>query len=96
MGQLEWAPKIADVMMQGVNMITTYETNELFVPGNFLRLQIQIEEEKYSDMADSGDDTRNYLINLANSYLELQNTKFQIDAFLFNAGLIDKPDSPAV
>ena len=96
MGQLEWAPKIADVMMQGVNMITTYQTNELFVPGNFLRLQIQIEEEKYSDMADSGDDTRNYMINLANQYLELQNTKYQIDAFLFNAGLIDKPNSPEV
>lgn len=96
MGQLEWVSKISDVMMQAVNMITTYECNELLADSNFLRLQIEIEEEKYADMADSSDDTRNYMVALADKYLALQNTQYLIDAFLFNAGLIDQPNPPVV
>ncbi|HQV00308.1 MAG: patatin-like phospholipase family protein [Bacteroidia bacterium] len=96
MGQIEWATKISDVMMQGVNMVTSYECNELFKTGNFLRLQIEIDDEKHSDMADSSDATRNYLIQKANTYLADPKVQYQIEAFLYNAGLIETPVGPPV
>jgi uncharacterized protein len=68
-GLLDWATNIADVMMQAVNQTTTYQADELTANENFLRINVDITDEKFSDMANSSDDTRNYLINTVQSQL---------------------------
>ena len=60
-GELQWIQKITDIMMKGVNQTTDYEGSEMLNDGNYLRLTIDIGEEKYSDMSDSSEETRNYL-----------------------------------
>ena len=66
-GLLDWATKISDVMMQAVNQATNYQAEELTKEGNFMRINLDIMEEKYADMADSSDETRNYLVNQVQS-----------------------------
>jgi patatin-like phospholipase/acyl hydrolase len=84
-GQLDWAVPISDVMMQGVNQTTCYMAEELLPAGQFLRLSVDIDEEKYSDMADSSDETRNYLVNKVNKDV-IQNRAMmeKLDKFLGN------------
>jgi len=60
-GQLQWITRITDVMMKGVNQSTDYETREMLDDNQYLRLNIEIKEEKYSYMADAGEATRKYL-----------------------------------
>jgi len=62
-GMLDWATNITDVMMQAVNQTTSYQVDELTKSGNFLRINVDIENEDFADMADSSDETRNYLIS---------------------------------
>ena len=62
-GLLDWATNITDVMMQAVNQTTNYQGEELTAKGNFLRINLDITDPKYSDMADSSEEARNYLIN---------------------------------
>lgn len=62
-GLLDWATKITDVMMQAVNQTADYEARELTEKEDYLRINPNITEEKYADMADSADETRYYLIN---------------------------------
>jgi hypothetical protein len=50
-------------MMKGVNQSTDYESNEMLDGGKYLRLNIDIQDERYSDMADASDATRAYLEN---------------------------------
>ena len=61
-GEIGWAPVIADLMMQGVNQTTTYEADELLDNGNYLRLDIDIDDPTHDNMADSSTGTANYLI----------------------------------
>jgi patatin-like phospholipase/acyl hydrolase len=68
-GLLDWATNITDVMMQAVNQTTTYQTEEFISAGNFLRINIDINDAKYSDMSDSSDETRDYLIRQVNSQI---------------------------
>jgi patatin-like phospholipase/acyl hydrolase len=62
-GQLQWITRITDIMMRGVNKTTHYEAMEMLDDGKYLRLSIDITEEKYSDMADASESTRQYLEN---------------------------------
>ena len=70
-------------MMQAVNQTTTYQTEEITSTGNFLRINLDIDEPKYSDMADSSDETREYLIRQVNSQI-INNSVLmgQLDALL--------------
>lgn len=61
-GQLQWITRITDIMMKGMSRSTDYETNEMMDPGKYLRFNITIGEEKYADMADSSEETLDYLI----------------------------------
>lgn len=61
-GQLQWITRITDIMMKGVNKSTHYEACEMLDMGNYLRLSIDIQDERYSDMADASADTRHYLL----------------------------------
>jgi patatin-like phospholipase/acyl hydrolase len=62
-GQLQWINHITDIMMKGVNKTTNYEVNQMTDEGKYLRLNIAIMEEKYSDMADASEETRQYLLH---------------------------------
>lgn len=59
-GIIEWAKPITDVMMQSSSRAVDYQV-ELLVE-DYLRLQIEIFEEKFSSMSDSSPETREYLI----------------------------------
>jgi len=61
-GELDWVKPISDIMMQGVNQATSYESEELLEDGQYLRMTLNIQHAQYADMADSSDETRNYLI----------------------------------
>ncbi|MDB5271725.1 MAG: patatin [Chitinophagaceae bacterium] len=68
-GQLQWITRITDIMMKGVSQSTDYEISELLEDGQYLRLNVNIEEEKYSNMTDASADTRNYLLDELNKQL---------------------------
>lgn len=61
-GQLQWITRITDIMMKGVNKSTHYEACEMLDIGKYLRLSIDIQDERYSDMADASAGTRQYLL----------------------------------
>jgi uncharacterized protein len=66
-GLVDWATHISDVMMQSVNASTVYECKEMLEADQYCRISIDIADPKYSDMADSSDATRNYLIEQVNA-----------------------------
>jgi patatin-like phospholipase/acyl hydrolase len=68
-GQLQWISQITDIMMKGVNKTTNYEVNQMTDEGKYLRLNVAIMEEKYSDMADASDATRQYLMQQTDAQL---------------------------
>ncbi len=95
-GLLEWATNITDVMMQAVNQTTTYQGEELTTSDNFLRINLDITEHKYSDMADSSDATRNYLINEVQSQIFGNGVLMdQLDA-LCKSLVLNKKTQPAL
>jgi patatin-like phospholipase/acyl hydrolase len=59
-GIIEWAKPITDVMMQSSSRAVDYQVNLLV--DDYLRLQIEIGDEKFSSMSDSSPKTRDYLI----------------------------------
>ncbi len=82
-GLLDWATNITDVMMQAVNQTTSYQAEELTAEGNFMRINLDIEDERYSDMADSADTTRDYLVNEVQSQILGNATLMgQLDVFI--------------
>ena len=68
-GQLQWIQVITDIMMKGVSQTTDYEAAEMICGDQYVRLNIDIAVEKYSNMTDACQETRDYLI---------QQTKFQV------------------
>ena len=60
-GELQWIQEITDIMMRGVNQTTDYESREMLGTGNYMRLNINIAHEEYSDMTDARESTRHYL-----------------------------------
>lgn len=88
-GELFWATRISDVMMRGVNKTTHYEMQEMMVPGNYLRLTIDIEKEEYSEMSRADDEAAQYLISeTKRQVLEVSNTISDLKGFLNSAGLL--------
>lgn len=87
-GEIYWAKNISDIMMRGVNKTTDYEMSEMMEDGNYLRLTINIDNEKHADMSDSSQDTIDYLINATQSQV-LQNVTLmnKLEAFLLKSGL---------
>jgi patatin-like phospholipase/acyl hydrolase len=60
-GELQWIQEITDIMMRGVNQTTDYESREMLGIENYMRLNINIANEEYSDMTDARESTRDYL-----------------------------------
>lgn len=61
-GKLFWATRISDIMMRGVNRTTDYEMSQMMLPGNYLRLNIDIKVEEYSEMSRADSKAAEYLI----------------------------------
>ncbi len=84
-GLLDWATSITDVMMQAINQTTTYEAEELTSNENFLRINPDIANSKYSDMADSSEEARAYFIDVVTTdILGNKVLMSQLDTFLNN------------
>jgi len=64
-----WAQHITEVMMHGVNTSTDYGMRELMVNGNYLRMSIHIDSPEHADMANSSEETFNYLIETTNDMI---------------------------
>lgn len=60
-GKLAWINQIIEIMMRGVNQSTDYESKEMLDTGNYLRLNVDIHDKAYSDMADARPETRKHL-----------------------------------
>jgi len=81
-GALGWIANVADLMMQGVVQTTTYESEELLDDGNYLRLDIKIDDPAHDDMTDSSATTANYLIRKTQDLLNNPDTMKQLTDFL--------------
>ncbi len=82
-GELYWAKAISDIMMRGVNRTTDYEMKEMMVDGNYLRLNIEIDSDAHSNMADSSASTTDYLIGATEAQIiNNVNKMAQLDSFL--------------
>ena len=89
-GKANWARPIIDIMMHGVNKTTHSHAEELLDHGNYLRLNIDIEVEKYAHMTDASEEARNYLTDQVEKQF-LQNSTLQkrVKAFLRKARLLE-------
>ncbi|MGE0569309.1 MAG: patatin-like phospholipase family protein [Bacteroidia bacterium] len=87
-GKLFWATRISDIMMKGVNQTTHYEMNEMMETGNYLRLSIDILEEKHSEMSRADKETSDYLINETNKQVLGNSDKMnKLKAWINKSGL---------
>jgi len=91
-GLLFWATRISDIMMRGVNKATDYEMLEMMEEGNYLRLSINIPNEKFSEMDNSSKETINYILDLTKKDVT-ENTKSldELKKWLSKAGLMAEP-----
>lgn len=60
-GKLAWINRIIDIMMRGVNQSTDYESKEMLDAGKYLRLNVDILDKQFADMADARPETREHL-----------------------------------
>lgn len=90
-GKLFWATRISDIMMRGVNKTTDYEMQEMMVPGNYLRLSIDIKEEEFSEMSRADNKAADYLIKQTMEQV-IENDKKMNDLSLLlkKAGLLNE------
>lgn len=77
-GKIKWIKPIIDIMMYGVNQATDYEVSEILPENNYLRINISIDEEKFSDMTNSSKECQDFLIQ------EVESQVFQ------NSTMMDK------
>lgn len=95
-GLVSWATHISDVMMQSVNASTIYECKEMLESDQYFRVSIEIGDSKYSDMADSSDATRNYLMEqVATQVNNNPDVINKLTAFLKKAGAINPANATA-
>ncbi len=80
-GQLQWVTRITDIMMKGVSQSIDYEMQQVLKEGNYLRLNMEIKNKKYSDMTDARVATRNYLLQELDEQLITQEFYKKNEAF---------------
>ncbi len=88
-GKLRWIRRIINIMMYGVNETTDYEMQELIEDGNYIRIGVDIEDEQFSDMANSSDESMQYLEQAVNDQILHNATQLEeLDDFMKKAGLM--------
>lgn len=68
-GELNWIRSAVDLMLQSSNHTVAYQAEELLEEGQYLRLNVNIDDKKYTDIADSSDDTITYWQHLVNKQI---------------------------
>ncbi len=87
-GKANWARPIIDIMMHGVNKTTHSHAKELLDQGNYLRLTIDIEVEKFACMTNASEEARTYLSDqVEKQFLRNSTLQKRVKAFLKKAGL---------
>lgn len=85
-GEIYWATKISDIMMKGVNRVTDYEMKQMMKEGNYLRLNIDIDNLAHSEMTNSTEETTNYLIKSTQTQILNNNDVMSsLDRFIDNS-----------
>lgn len=88
-GKVSWARPIIDIMMHGVNKTTHYHAEELLKTGNYLRLNIDIEYERFADMTNTTGAARTYLTEqVEKQFVKNSTLQKQVKGFLKKAGLL--------
>ncbi len=92
-GKLEWIKPTIDIMMLGNNQAVDYQMKEALsfsTTGriNYLRINVNIEEEKFADMANSDTQTLEYLQErVKKDYLNNATLQNELSKFIHDAGL---------
>lgn len=92
-GKLKWIKPSIDIMMWGNNQAVDYQAKEVlnFPNGkkiNYLRLDVNIEDERFTDMANSDSETLEYLQNrVKTDYLNNASLQNELSQFIQDAGL---------
>lgn len=81
-GIINWLQNIVTIMMQATSKVVDYECVQIL--NNYLRLQIEIKDKKYSKMSDAKLETLNYLIKETNNLLLDDKIKQEIKNFFKN------------
>jgi len=90
-GEIFWATHISDLMMRGVNKSTDYEMTEMMIPGNYLRLTINIEDEDFAEMSRADKAAADYLIGQTQTQILNDVVKMQdLNKLLSKAGILNK------
>lgn len=92
-GKLNWIKPSIDIMMWGNNQSVDYQTKEgMNFPNtstvNYLRIDVNIEDQRFADMADSDGKTLEYLQSRVRSdYLNNATLQNELSKFIQDAGL---------
>lgn len=90
-GKLQWARPVIDLMMQASSKLVDNQANGLLKyteSENYLRANINIKDEKFSDMSNSDSSVIEYLEEEVNSQLLNSNSfSIELNQFIINAGL---------
>jgi patatin-like phospholipase/acyl hydrolase len=73
-GMVNWVKPITTVMMQASSKSVVYECEQFL--SKYHRVQVTIDDEKKSDMADSRPETTNYIIDITNK--QVVNNKLEM------------------
>jgi uncharacterized protein len=89
-GKLKWIKPSIDIMMWGNNQAVSYQAGEWLGSGkiNHLRLNVDILDKRFADMANSGQDTIDYLKGRVDAdYLNNASLQDKLGRFLEKAGI---------
>lgn len=92
-GKLKWIKPSIEIMMRGNNQAVDYQAKEGLnfrnnSSINYLRIDIDIEDERFADMANSDNETLQYLQNRVESdYLNNATLQNDLSQFIHDAGL---------
>ncbi len=92
-GKLKWIKPSIDIMMWGNNQAVDYQVKEgMNFPNNssinYLRIDVNIEDERFADMANSDSETLEYLQSRVKSdYLNNATLQNELSKFIQDAGL---------
>lgn len=98
-GKIQWISPLIDTMMRGVNQTTDYMVREILSYdnkveqgkdhiSNYMRVHLNIDDPKHSEMTNSSKETRDYLTKVVNDQvIDNAEVSKRLDDFLKEAGI---------
>jgi uncharacterized protein len=87
-GILDWATQISDLMLQANNQVAHYQAEQIVKENNFLRVDIEIKDEKFSAIDKVKPETFDYLKNEVNNQIFNNDTLIKkLDLLLNESGI---------